>query len=50
MNKNKIAVVDTNLIEIGFFGKLCDKYREDLVIVNKLGDIVHFNRPAADRL
>jgi methyl-accepting chemotaxis protein len=45
-----MTVVDTNPIDIGFFGKLCDKLTEGLVIVNESGDIVHFNRSAADRL
>jgi len=45
-----MILVDNNPIDSDFFNKLCDKLTEGLVIVNKSGDIVHFNRPAAKQL
>jgi PAS domain S-box-containing protein len=45
-----MTLLDNNPVDSEFFHKLCDKLTEGLVIVNESGDIVHFNRPAADHL
>lgn len=45
-----MTLVDDNPIDLVFFDKLCNELAEGLVIVNESGDIVHFNRPAAEQL